>query len=344
MAGTKRTRASGKTAPVSSEYVSDDGFVASNSDAPASKKTKTAASKASTSKPSTANSASNSEVFHDLSTGRQPRRVNVSEFKGKKLVNIREYYEKDGEMLPGKKVPHQPNLTDLTKQLGMLRDCLQGISLNAEQFEELLKALPDIKKALGYADVDGEEQGGDDDEMDTKTKENNDMTESKEPEVDGVKLTKKELAEIRLMRKHPRTFPIKYGGKVYFISNGIEEQFMEWEEGTGAFLEHYQGEVEGFNPEKDGNPDDYDATSDYDDASGDEADARKKASHEKRMAAKETKITEEQKEAKFLKKEKIEPEVDGVTLTKKEIDIIRKTRKHPNYILMEKKGRGMLPL
>lgn len=31
------------------------------------------------------------------------RRVNVNEFKGKPLVNIREYYEKNGEMLPGKK-------------------------------------------------------------------------------------------------------------------------------------------------------------------------------------------------------------------------------------------------
>ena len=231
MAGTKRTRASGKpAAPVSSEYapVSDDGFVASDSDAPASKKTKTAASKASTSKASTSNSASNSEVFHDLSTGRQPRRVNVSEFKGKKLVNIREYYEKDGEMLPGKKVPNQPNLTDLTKQLRMLRDCLQGISLNAEQFTELLKALPDIKKALGYA----EEDAGDDEEEQKETE------SSKEPEVDA----------------------------------------------------------------------------------------------------------EEKEEAKPLKKEKEELVVDGLKLTKKEIDMIKKTRKHPNYILMEMDGRGMLPL
>ena len=32
------------------------------------------------------------------------RRVGISEFKGKFMVNIREYYEKDGEVLPGKKV------------------------------------------------------------------------------------------------------------------------------------------------------------------------------------------------------------------------------------------------
>lgn len=28
----------------------------------------------------------------------------MQEFKGNRMVNIREYYEKEGEMLPGKKV------------------------------------------------------------------------------------------------------------------------------------------------------------------------------------------------------------------------------------------------
>ena len=32
------------------------------------------------------------------------RRVGISEFRGTCRVNIREYYEKDGEALPGKKV------------------------------------------------------------------------------------------------------------------------------------------------------------------------------------------------------------------------------------------------
>lgn len=32
------------------------------------------------------------------------RRVTISEFKGKSMVNIREYYQQDGNWLPGKKV------------------------------------------------------------------------------------------------------------------------------------------------------------------------------------------------------------------------------------------------
>lgn len=32
------------------------------------------------------------------------RRVTVSEFRGKTMVSVREYYEKDGKELPGKKV------------------------------------------------------------------------------------------------------------------------------------------------------------------------------------------------------------------------------------------------
>jgi hypothetical protein len=34
------------------------------------------------------------------------RRVTISEFKGKTMVGIREYYEKDSQWLPGKKVCH----------------------------------------------------------------------------------------------------------------------------------------------------------------------------------------------------------------------------------------------
>ena len=53
------------------------------------------------------------------------RFVNVSEFKGKAYINIREYYESDGKVLPGKK----------------------GISLSVEQWEAL-------KSFMGKIDSD----------------------------------------------------------------------------------------------------------------------------------------------------------------------------------------------
>lgn len=44
---------------------------------------------------------SNGDRYWEIS---KMRRVTVSSFRGKTLVNVREYYEKDGQELPGKKV------------------------------------------------------------------------------------------------------------------------------------------------------------------------------------------------------------------------------------------------
>ncbi|KAE8379537.1 transcriptional Coactivator p15-domain-containing protein [Aspergillus bertholletiae] len=58
------------------------------------------------------------------------RRVTISSFRGKTLVNIREYYEKDGQEFPGKKVGSS------------------GISLPIDQFASLVTLLPDIELTL----------------------------------------------------------------------------------------------------------------------------------------------------------------------------------------------------
>ncbi|KAH8820973.1 hypothetical protein F5884DRAFT_745313 [Xylogone sp. PMI_703] len=77
--------------------------------------------------------------FWELSSGRNPRRVGISEFKNSQLVNIREFYEKDGNLLHGKKrVPRY----------------LKGISLTIDQYKNLLKAIPKINANLRDIGVD----------------------------------------------------------------------------------------------------------------------------------------------------------------------------------------------
>ncbi|KAL4819047.1 transcriptional Coactivator p15-domain-containing protein [Aspergillus spinulosporus] len=66
---------------------------------------------------------SNGDSYWEIS---KMRRVTISSFRGKTMVNIREYYEKDGEELPGKK----------------------GISLPIDQFSSLVTLLPEIEIAL----------------------------------------------------------------------------------------------------------------------------------------------------------------------------------------------------
>lgn len=52
--------------------------------------------------------------------------ITVRDFKGKTYVNIREYYEKDGKVLPGKK----------------------GISLNIEQWQNLCSSIDEVNQVL----------------------------------------------------------------------------------------------------------------------------------------------------------------------------------------------------
>jgi len=54
------------------------------------------------------------------------RMVKINEFKGRIFIDIREYYEANGELKPGKK----------------------GISLSASQYQKLKEILPEVDEAL----------------------------------------------------------------------------------------------------------------------------------------------------------------------------------------------------
>lgn len=59
-------------------------------------------------KVTSAQTDSNGDRYWELS---KMRRVTISSFRGKTQVNVREYYEKDGQQLPGKKVSDQRSWT-----------------------------------------------------------------------------------------------------------------------------------------------------------------------------------------------------------------------------------------
>ncbi|XP_011180368.1 RNA polymerase II transcriptional coactivator [Zeugodacus cucurbitae] len=90
------------------------------------KKPKATAEKANTDKTGsgTSNSSGNPNGPWTIEKMRQ---VRINEFKGHKMVDIREFYEKNGEVLPGKK----------------------GISLFPHQWKKLLELAPEVNKALG---------------------------------------------------------------------------------------------------------------------------------------------------------------------------------------------------
>jgi len=108
---------------------------AGSADEEVEKKTKKSASSTSTaSKKSNKSEESNGDTQKDSEGNTmymlsKMRFVSVSEFRGKPLVNIREYYESNGKILPGKK----------------------GISLAIDQWEQLKKFIPKLDEAIKKA-------------------------------------------------------------------------------------------------------------------------------------------------------------------------------------------------
>jgi hypothetical protein len=93
MAGTKQNPKKRKP----SEYAAEDGFT-NDSDGTDSRPIKRAKPQSTRLQPQI---DTDGNAFWEIS---RMRRVTVSKFKGKQMVSVREYYEQNGEIKPGKKV------------------------------------------------------------------------------------------------------------------------------------------------------------------------------------------------------------------------------------------------
>ncbi|KAL9104692.1 MAG: hypothetical protein Q9163_000370 [Psora crenata] len=113
----------GKRSTDAKSYASDGGFVEDAGPPPKSKKLKAERKRKVEGDDDLAKKGEDGNTVWEISKN---RRVGISEFKGKVMVDIREYYEKDGEMLPGKK----------------------GISLPVDQYNAFMTFLPELESAL----------------------------------------------------------------------------------------------------------------------------------------------------------------------------------------------------
>ncbi|KAJ5143100.1 ssDNA-binding transcriptional regulator [Penicillium bovifimosum] len=114
---------------------------------------------------------SNGDRYWEIS---KMRRITISSFRGKTLVNVREYYEKDGQELPGKK----------------------GISLPVDQFAALISILPDIEQVLKESgeSVPRPVYSTEGDQSD-KGKEEQDIADNKSPSKQNIEATSDEESE-----------------------------------------------------------------------------------------------------------------------------------------------------
>ncbi|CAK1367582.1 putative RNA polymerase II transcriptional coactivator [Cercospora beticola] len=171
-------------------YDSDGGFVEDAE--PKSKKSKHSAnstSKTSSKKKNVAGSApatmekdKDGGVYWSIAN---KRRVQLTEFKGTLMVGIREFYEKDGEMLPGKK----------------------GISMTLEQFDAVLGVLPELEREVRKRGgkvrrVSVEGEGGEKEEGGEEEEEKEKEAEEEEEAEELPKKTKNKLEKFKHKAKN----------------------------------------------------------------------------------------------------------------------------------------------
>ncbi|TGO27974.1 hypothetical protein BPAE_0034g00540 [Botrytis paeoniae] len=179
-------------------YDSDGGFV-SDDDGAVRKSKKSKTTKATTTAKPTSSSSAISPSW-DLSTGRTPRKIELSDFKGQTLINIREFYEKDGNVLPGKK----------------------GISLTVDQYKNFLKSIPQINANLKKKGIDvspDEEEAEEDEEEVELIEEEEEEEEAVETDSEADKKSKGKNKKVKLAAQK-----VKKGKKENIEATSDEEE------------------------------------------------------------------------------------------------------------------------
>ncbi|KAK5094190.1 hypothetical protein LTR70_004238 [Exophiala xenobiotica] len=124
-----------KSYSANDDFVVPDDTSRNGSAAPPSKRSKKFAGETTSSHFSTPSATTpakrdaDNNLYWEIS---KARRVVLNDFKGKKMISIREYYEKDGNWLPGKK----------------------GISMTLEQYGALMGVLPAVDRELRRGGVE----------------------------------------------------------------------------------------------------------------------------------------------------------------------------------------------
>lgn len=92
------------------------------------------------------------------------RRLQISEFKNMTMVNIREFYEKDGKALPGKAGINLP-LEQFTTFLSLLPQVLKELESRGHTIE-----MPSVDRGSTSVKKDDDEVGGEEEETEKAEK------------------------------------------------------------------------------------------------------------------------------------------------------------------------------